>query len=246
MTIRGSTGFFLAIAALGWVAGCAGVNRRSASSEASATGPTAVAAPPQDLAAFLPMLIRPDSFVPVPNPFPIDTPADRSSLAMTRARNTAPRVWAMQHARPCRPVSLADTTGWESILPTEGPRPSAVTAYPGAGLGRARIILPPAFTRDTAFRSYHGGYGWAAGETKFRMESGYWGVQYAGKIVTACRVVTAAGAYVVQESMQDGRYSFYAFPVDSVWRPSVMISGVATTEQGLRGPWTAFALMTPP
>jgi hypothetical protein len=185
-------------------------------------------------------LIRPDVYLATPNPFPIDTSTDRN---LVRAQNLAPRNWTMKHARPCNPVALADTTGWQPI--DRSGTLKAVTYYPGSWRQIA-IKLPPAFARDTGFRSYHGGYSWANGQSYFRIESGYWSPRPTVPVVRHCRVETRAGPYIVEQEHRGGLHVFTAQPLDSVWRPSLGIQGAAPTRESLRIPWTAFVLMSPP
>jgi hypothetical protein len=178
------------------------------------------------------MMIGPTEYLQAPNPFPLNVPATASSFDLTRARNLAPRDWGMAHVLACRPVTVTDTTGWVPIKIGSRIRPA---------------VLPSAFTQDTTFRSYHGGLKWIAPAMEFSIENGWWGVQYdSAGYLTACRVKTRAGEYLVNESRTPTGYSFMAFPWSPTWGPSTMITGHATNEENLRILWTAFVSMVPP
>ncbi len=178
------------------------------------------------------LMIGPTDYVRAPNPFPFSVPANASSLEVTRARNTAPRIWGMSNALPCRPVATVDTAGWTPI-------------QIGTQIGNA--ALPAQFKQDTTFRSYHGGLKWSAGDVGLQVENGWWGVAYdSAGYLTACRVTVRDGEYLVNEVRTSTGYAFHAFPLDPTWRPSTMITGSANSEEGLRIAWTGFLSMVPP
>jgi hypothetical protein len=130
------------------------------------------------------------------------------------------------HIQPCRPVALADTTGWQR---DDG------------------LSLPVGFAPDSSFRSYHGGLKWRADELALIVENGWWGVTYdsVGHL-TSCRVQARSGVYIVNEVRTATGYQFRAFPLDPEWRPSTAVVGQAPTEEGLRILWTSLMIMTPP
>ena len=172
------------------------------------------------------LMIGPEDYLRAPSPFPTNLSATSTSLDSVRARNLAPRVWGMANARPCRAVPLVDTAGWQ----TDG-----------------GLSLPAGFSRDTLFRSYHGGLKWKANDLGLIVENGWWGVAYdSAGYLTSCRVHARAGEYIVSEARTPTGFEFHAFPWDPEWRPSGAVVGQAPTEERLRILWTVFMTMLPP
>jgi hypothetical protein len=193
----------------------------------AATFATAAPAMAQQLTA-LPerLMIGPDEYLKAPTPFPVTLSASSTNLDSIRAKNLAPREWGMANLRPCRPVALVDTLGWKA----EG-----------------TPLLPQGFSRDTAYRSYHGGLRWKQNDLSLAAVNNWWGIPYdsAGHL-TSCRVRARAGEYVAYETRTATGFQFTAFPYDPAWGPSGGIVGVAPTEEALRIMWTAFMQMIPP
>ena len=172
------------------------------------------------------LMIGPEEYVKAPDPFSIRLVESATRLDSVRARNLAPRNWGITHLRPCRPVDVVDTEGWEL---TDG------------------LPLPPGFARDSSYRSYHGGMKWQSDQLALFLVNGWWGVDYdsAGYLIS-CHVETRSGPYIVTEKRTASGFEFHAFPLDPAWRPSSAISGEAPTEEGLRILWTTLMLMSPP
>ena len=172
------------------------------------------------------LLIGPQDYLRAPRPFPTNLPATSTQFDSVRASNLAPRIWGMANARPCRAIPIVDTTGWQM---DDG------------------VLLPPGFTRDSLFRSYHGGVEWREQDLGLIVENGWWGVAYdSAGYLTSCRVPARAGQYIVSEARTPTGFEFRAFPWDPAWRPSGAIVGQAPTEEGLRILWTVFMTMRPP
>lgn len=179
----------------------------------------ACAGRPVEQAVSAPGASRP---APVP-PAPAPAPAPAEETAQDRIGR---RRDAILGAPACTPPAPVDTTGWE---------PATIN-------GRALPLrLPREFRPDTAPDTYHGGAQWRAGTRTFFMHAGWWGVHSPN----ACRATFRSGDYIVQRWDEGGKLALTAFPADTVWRPSTLLGGEATTQAELAVLWTILRSLPP-
>jgi hypothetical protein len=101
--------------------------------------------------------------------------------------------------------------------------------------------LPPEFQPDTTAEFYHGGAQWRAGTRTFLLQNGWLGVDSP----STCTATLPAGEFIVEQSEAEGQRLLTAFPADTVWRPSLLVGGRATTEGEQAVLWTILRSLPP-
>jgi hypothetical protein len=162
-----------------------------------------------------------DSAPASPAPVPLDVPGEE-----TRETRLGRRRDAILAAPPCTPPPPVDTVGW---------RPAVINGR------QLPFRLPPEFQPDPTAEFYHGGARWRAGTRTFLLQNGWWGVDSP----SACRAVLPAGEFIVEQSDAEGQRLLTAFPADTVWRPSLLVGGRATTQAELAVLWTILHSLPP-
>jgi hypothetical protein len=162
-----------------------------------------------------------DTAAPSPAPVPLDVPGEE-----TRETRLGRRRDAILAAPPCTLPPPVDTVGWKPAVINDRQLP---------------LRLPPEFQLDTTEEFYHGGAQWRAGTRTFFLQNGWWGVDSP----SACRAVLPAGEFIVEQSDAEGQRLLTAFPADTVWRPSLLVGGRATTQAELAVLWTILHSLPP-
>lgn len=168
---------------------------------------------------FASVIARFDS-VPLP---PLRLPPGRSTLDSIRATNLGRRTWAIQAAPPCHLPRMMDTTGWVPAVARD-------MAYP--------ITIPPGYVHDTAWTGIHGGVRWEGPSGYLTLTNSWWGPSSDEEYLRACRVTTPAGDYIAGQWFGDSNRAIFAFPADTVWRPSIAVTGGGRDTLGLAIAWT--------